>query len=91
VNVQAPQARRKIARSFNRMFEVEIKKSPARGGRNPMFNNPVAAAGAWIVLTFYPQLKLRAILGRRSATWLCGSANLFRRYRISPFLSTANY
>jgi hypothetical protein len=42
-----------------------------------MFKDSVAPAGAWFVLTFYPQLKLRAIIGRRSATWLCGSAALF--------------
>jgi hypothetical protein len=67
-NDQAPQARKKIARSFNCGFVVEKGKAPAGAAEIPGPNDSVAPAGAWFVLTFYPRLKPWAIFGCRPAT-----------------------
>jgi hypothetical protein len=44
-------------------------KSPAGAAENPGVARFCRPGGAWFVLTIYPQLKLRAIFGRRSVTF----------------------
>ncbi len=44
-------------------------KSPAGAAESPNVGMFCRPCGAWFILTLYPQLKLRAILGRRSATF----------------------
>jgi hypothetical protein len=75
-NILARKARKKIARSFNCGFAVVKKESPAGAAENCGAVRFCRPCGAWWVLTFYPQLKLRAIVGRRCATWLAGRAAL---------------
>ena len=68
--MEVPQGQPTIARRFNGGSSHQTESSPAGTKENTSFPVPfLPPLRGLVCLTFYPQLKLRAILGCRSATF----------------------